>query len=107
MEYSPLLPEQIPPLPPPPQPNIRERLRQWEIENSAAIQMVDAPAVRPAPGDVVNGVVHPQYNEFEDDSKDMDTEENGLSGLDFDRFEMVDVGEHRSFFLPGDLVELK
>ena len=69
--------------------------------------MVDVPVDRALPGDVVNGVVHPHYNEFEEDTKDVETGEDGFGGLDFDRFEMVDVGEYRSFFLPGDLVELK
>ncbi|KAK2628121.1 hypothetical protein QTJ16_002767 [Diplocarpon rosae] len=102
-------PDPISPPQPPPPPDlpggIRDRLRQWENENAASHESVDFSSDRPLPGSVANSIVHPNYTIFEETEEDAAQEM--LSGLDYDTFDMVDVGDSRGFFLPGDLVELK
>ncbi|CZT03357.1 related to RNA-splicing regulatory protein phosphatase CYT-4, mitochondrial [Rhynchosporium graminicola] len=104
---------QEPPLLASARPNIRERLRQWETDNAADIAAAATPRDdiksiedRPRPGEVSNEVLHVAYNDFSENTEEWSGMVEESSGLDFDRFEMVDVGESRNFLLPGDLVEL-
>ncbi|KAI6712577.1 hypothetical protein JHW43_004895 [Diplocarpon mali] len=83
---------------------IRDRLRQWESENAASHEPVDFSTSRALPSSVANSIVNPNYTIFEE-TEDVPGQEV-LGGLDYDTFDMVDVGDSRSFFLPGDLVEL-
>lgn len=59
---------------------------------------------RTVAGDIINGVVNPNYSDFQDKT-DTDAQHE-LVGANFERFDLVDVGDSRGFLLPGDLVEL-
>ncbi|KAL2065001.1 hypothetical protein VTL71DRAFT_4141 [Oculimacula yallundae] len=105
------LPQEPPPRAPP-RPNIRERLRQWEVDNAATIaasastKALDPLVDRGLPGEVNNDVLHLNYDDFSEETARQDDMAHESTGLDFDRFDMVDVGEARGFLLPGDLVEI-
>lgn len=58
------------------------------------------------PGDVSNAVLQVTYNDFGGEAGELNVEAEEPIGLDINRFDMVDVGDSRNFFLPGDLVEL-
>ncbi|KAH6709389.1 hypothetical protein BKA61DRAFT_738413 [Leptodontidium sp. MPI-SDFR-AT-0119] len=96
---------QEPPLPPT-RPNIRERLRQWEIENAASYKNPGFVLDKAKSGDVSNAVLQVTYNDFGGEAGELNVEAEEPIGLDINRFDMVDVGDSRNFFLPGDLVEL-
>ncbi|KAG4438511.1 hypothetical protein IFR05_005985 [Cadophora sp. M221] len=94
------------PPPPPTKPNIRERLRQWEIENAGSYKNPGFVIDKATSGDVSNAVLQVTYNDFSAEAAEPNGEAEEHVGLDMESFNMVDVGDSRNFFLPGDLVEL-
>ncbi|KAH7417168.1 hypothetical protein BKA64DRAFT_701953 [Cadophora sp. MPI-SDFR-AT-0126] len=94
------LPPEPPPLP------IRERLRQWEIENASPHENIGLLKDQPVPGEVGNAVLGACYDDFSCEVREPTIFAEDSIALDFERFDMVDVGDSRNFFLPGDLVEL-
>ena len=94
------MPPEPPPLP------IRERLRQWEIENASAHENIGILKDQPVPGEVGNTVLGACYDDFGGETREPAFLDEEPMALDFERFDMVDVGDSRNFFLPGDLVEL-
>ncbi|PVH88335.1 RNB-domain-containing protein [Cadophora sp. DSE1049] len=94
------LPPEPPPLP------IRERLRQWEIENASSHENLGILKDQPVPGEVGNAVLGACYDDFGGEVREPTNLDEEPMALDLERFDMVDVGDSRNFFLPGDLVEL-
>jgi hypothetical protein len=87
--------------------SFRERLRKWEAENAASYVLPRANAADSIrPGDVVNNLTRPQGGEFQVAPDEVQTEDGSGRAPVFDRDELVDVGNNRTFLLPGDLVEL-
>ncbi|KAH7364338.1 hypothetical protein BKA65DRAFT_532959 [Rhexocercosporidium sp. MPI-PUGE-AT-0058] len=100
----------LPQEPPPPlstsRPSIRQRLRQWEMENAVSYENPGFVIDKATHGNVSNEVLQVSYNDFSGEDVEPKSEVEEHIGLDFERFDMVDVGDSRSFLLPGDLVEL-
>jgi hypothetical protein len=91
---------------PPDRPNIRERLRQWQVENPA--NHFQPPEFFNAlqAEDVVNTMTRPNTNDFRVETDDEDARDDSLRQPMFDEHGLIDVGSNRKFLLPGDLVDL-
>jgi hypothetical protein len=95
-----------PPLPPI-NSTLRDRLREWEKEHAASYVM--APMVREtnlSKGAVLNNTTRPQPGSFEIEEEEDEYDNSYMAAPLFDRGELVDVGNQRTFLLPGDMVEL-
>ncbi|KUJ22761.1 RNB-domain-containing protein [Mollisia scopiformis] len=99
----------LPQEPPLYQANIRERLKQWELENAESVntELPDIVA-RMSGNNIVNQAIRPQSSEFfidMDPEESVDEEHNRYS-IRANEMDMVDVGLRRNFLLPGDMVEV-
>jgi hypothetical protein len=57
-------------------------------------------------GAVLNNTTRPQPGSFQIEGEEDEDDDFNLAAPIFDRDELVDVGNRRTFLLPGDLVEL-
>ncbi|KAF8866612.1 RNB-domain-containing protein [Acephala macrosclerotiorum] len=87
--------------------DIREKLKQWELENVVSLNPMLDMYGKPVPGQVLNTGIHSQTNDFylENLEKEGDDVEDsgGISKFEYD---LVDVGLRRNFLIPGDMVEI-
>lgn len=89
----------------PPRLDIRQRLRQWEVENAATFDLPPELEEWTGPGDMRNDLTRPLEGDQKIDSNE-GPEEHDYSLHVFDRDDLLDVGARRKFLRPGDLVEL-
>lgn len=85
---------------------MKERLRQWEVENAATYTLPPDLAEIGDQGGILNDLTRTNDGDYRValDKFEQGTEDDTLTiRLD----EMVDVGDKRGFLLPGDLVELR
>lgn len=87
--------------------DIRERLRQWELENVVSLNPMLDLYSKPVPGQVLNTGIHSQTNDFYvvNLEKEEDDMEDGGGFTTFEH-DLVDVGLRRNFLMPGDMVEI-
>ena len=95
-----------PPLPPI-NSSLRDRLREWEKEHAASYVMAPVPReTNLGKGAVLNNTTRPQPGSFQIEGEEDDYDDSNMAAPLFDRGELVDVGNRRTFLLPGDMVEL-
>lgn len=86
--------------------DIRQRLRQWEIENAGSyipLEMINE--TKGILGGVLNSSTSQSGIDLESNNDESRDEDDTASV--FEQDELVDVGTKRTFLIPGDLVELR
>ena len=90
----------------PDRPNIRRRLRQWQIENPIKKFQPSEFYNTFQAENVVNTITRPNTNDFRVETDEEDARDDSLGLPMFDEHGLIDVGSNRKFLLPGDLVDL-
>ncbi|CZR50966.1 uncharacterized protein PAC_00841 [Phialocephala subalpina] len=86
--------------------NIRERLRQWELDNAISLNPMQEIYGKPEPGQVLNTGINSTSDFYvENLEKEEDDAGDGDGNATYD-YDLVDVGLRRNFLLPGDMVEI-
>jgi hypothetical protein len=81
---------------------LRQQLKQWETENADLFVPIINTLDRPQPGDGYNSGMNVSASDY---VFDIDADLNEREDLSFSA-EPQTVSRHKSFYLPGDLVEI-